>query len=315
MPQFRQTSTTIAAPETALSFRPIPLGDMPRLRQYLSREQGRTTDFSFLGVAMWIDYFKYQYCIFRDTLFIKGVLEDDRRVEAFSMPVGALPLSLSVPYILGYCRARGLAPRFSAVPEYALPGFMQFSPKEITELPDWSDYLYDADKLATLSGKKMAKKRNHLNRFLALYQGRWQLTPLTPRNAVRALRFMGVADLEGDNAPEAAAERDLTRRILENYDRLSPYLHGALLEVDGHVCAFTVADIKGDTLFIHIEKATRSVEAAYEAINALFARIMTERHPEIRYINREDDAGDEGLRHAKQSYHPLALLKKFNLRL
>lgn len=315
MPQSRQTSTTIAAPETTLAFRPVTLADMPRLRQYLSREQGRTTDFSFLGVAMWIDYFKYQYCIFRDTLFIKGVLENDRRVEAFSMPVGTLPLAESIPLIREYCRARDVVPRFSAVPEYALPDFMQFYPKEIMELPDWSDYLYDADRLATLSGKKMAKKRNHLNRFLSEYEGRWQLTPLTPGNARRALQFMAVADLEGDNAREAAAERDLTRHILENYATIHPYLHGALLEIDGRACAFTVADIKGDTLFIHIEKATRSVDAAYEAINALFARRMIEEHPEIRYINREDDAGDEGLRQAKQSYRPLTLLKKFNLRL
>ena len=40
---------------------------------------------------------------------------------------------------------------------------------------------------------------------------------------------------------------------------------------------------------------------------------MTEKYPNIKYINREDDAGDMGLRMAKESYHPLEILKKYNI--
>ena len=45
----------------------------------------------------------------------------------------------------------------------------------------------------------------------------------------------------------------------------------------------------------------------------MFAKYQTEKHPEILYINREDDAGDIGLRMAKESYHPKEILKKYNI--
>ena len=65
---------------------------------------------------------------------------------------------------------------------------------------------------------------------------------------------------------------------------------------------------------IHIEKMNHEVAGAGETINKLFAAEMLHRHPGLRYINREDDAGDPGLRYAKESYHPLRLLRKFNVR-
>lgn len=77
---------------------------------------------------------------------------------------------------------------------------------------------------------------------------------------------------------------------------------------------FTAAEIIGDTLIIHIEKMDHEVAGAGETINKLFAAEMLHRHPQLRYINREDDAGDPGLRYAKESYHPLRLLRKFNVR-
>ena len=31
----------------------------------------------------------------------------------------------------------------------------------------------------------------------------------------------------------------------------------------------------------------------------------------VKFINREDDAGDEGLKKSKQSYHPVKMAKKY----
>lgn len=285
---------------------------MPLIWSYLQREKGRTCDFSYGGLLMWVSYFHYEMAIMHDTLFIKGRLENDLSLPAFSMPVGALPLSESIELLGAYCDRHRLPLRFSAVPEYALEDFKAEGPVHIDPLDDWSDYLYEARKLATLSGKKMAKKRNHVNQYISLY-GPDTYEPLSAANLPEVEAYMARLEQEEADCPQAAAERHLARKVLEVMQGGDPVLEGGLLRIGGRVVAFTVGDRKGDTLFIHIEKADRDVAGSYEMINRAFAADMIERHPEIAYINREDDAGDEGLRQAKQSYHPLQLLRKYNV--
>ena len=296
-----------------LDFRKITHEKMPEIWEILKREPGRTTDFSYGGVLMWVDYFHYEYAIIEETLFIKGRVESDISKVAFSLPVGNLPLEKSVAILREYCRINGLPLIFSAVPEYAIDKFRQLNPSKTEELGGWADYLYDAEPLASLKGKKMSKKRNHVNQFIAAYPD-FKLEPLTPANAAEAKAFMNLIDAEGDGSPMAVSERNLNRLMLDYVSAGDRMLLGAILrEGNGNILAYTIGDIKGDTLFIHIEKALRSVPGGFEMINKSFADLICREHPEIRFINREDDSGDMGLRMAKESYHPIELLRKYNI--
>lgn len=293
-------------------FKKITPADMPVIWKYLSKEPGRTTDFSYAGVLMWVDYFNYEYAIYKDTLFIKGVVENDMSTPAFSLPIGELPLKEAVELLMEYCDNKNIRLEFSAVPEYAMAEMRELNPVMVEELTDWGDYLYNAEPLATLKGKKMSKKRNHVNKFNSLYTD-WKAVELTSGNAHEAMEFMDVFDLEGDSTEMAMAERQLSRDLIRLKEKGDENLKGMILYVDGKVAAYTIGDIKGDTLFVHVEKATRNVNGSYEMINYLFAKEMTEKYPEILFINREDDAGDIGLRMAKESYHPKEILKKYNV--
>lgn len=66
-----------------------------------------------------------------------------------------------------------------------------------------------------------------------------------------------------------------------------------------------------DTFDIHFEKAREDVDGAYAAVNCEFARHLRAKYPELRYLNREDDLGLEGLRKAKLSYNPHHMVEKF----
>lgn len=295
-----------------IRFRRIDRAAMDEIMPYLQRESGRSCDFSYGGVLMWVDYYNYEYAIVNGTLLIKGLVEDDRSMTAFSLPLGDMPLEESVKLLREYCEEAGIRLRFSAIPENALEEFISLNPLRVEELTDMGDYIYDAEKLGTLSGKKMSKKRNHVNKFEAENPDA-SVEWIDASNLKEVLDFMDLVDGEADSDRQAASERELTRRVLENGVVNGSEMSGLVLRAGGKIVAFSVGDVKGDTLFVHIEKALREVNGSYEAINKYFVREMMNKYEGIKYVNREDDAGDIGLRMAKESYHPVEILKKYNV--
>lgn len=300
-------------PEPRLCFRPLSLDDIPAIRPLLARSGSRTNDFTVGGIMMWADYFHYTFSIVDNTLFIKGVAEDDVTTPAFSLPVGDMPPERAVAMLRNYCSLNGLTPKLSAVPADKITMLQALGATAVEPLDDWADYLYDAGSLSTLAGKKMNKKRNHVNRFKADNAG-YRFDPLDGSNIARVKEFARRLTLDDSKDAIARYELDSVIGVLDNIGRY-PF-EGAVLSTpaDG-IVAFTIGEVMGDTLFVHIEKINHLVAGAGEMINMSFASMMTARHPSVAYINREEDVGDPGLRRAKQSYHPAALLTKFNVTL
>lgn len=296
---------------TTIQFKPITLESVPEIKRFLELSRSRTCDYTVAGILMWADYFHYEYAIIDDTLFIKGVEENDTGTPAFSAPIGKMPLEESIGMIVDYCRRNNMPVVFSAVPEDRLADFYPLGACRIEELVDWADYLYNADDLATLQGNKYSKKRNHVNRFAAEHPG-YELQELSAENIDAVKRFYRGQRLNHDDKDVTAEiERQQVFNVLDNYDKL-PFEGVALTTPDAGIVAFAIGEVIGDTLYVHIEKMDHNVNGAGETINKLFASAMRDKHG-IRYVNREEDVGDEGLRKAKMSYHPAALLKKYNL--
>ena len=108
---------------------------------------------------------------------------------------------------------------------------------------------------------------------------------------------------------------DEARAIERGFDALEALsLEGLLLVADGIPAAFTLGSrITSDTFCVHFEKAIPDMQGAFPVINRELVRAVLLAHPTVRWINREDDMGLENLRAAKLSYHPVALLKKFDV--
>ena len=165
-----------------------------------------------------------------------------------------------------------------------------------------------AEKLATLSGKKLQSKRNLVNRFKAAYEGRWTYENMTKDNIKDAFAF----HVHWCNLNGCALERDFQGetcaivQALHNFDYLN--LRGGLLRLDGEVIAFTFGCKATDDMYVvQIEKADSNIPGAYQMINQQFVQHECTGY---QYVNREDDAGSEGLRKAKLSYRPAFLVEK-----
>lgn len=304
-------------PEKAdsLSFRKITLADIPAISRILhDSTSSRTCDYTVGGIFMWIRYFDYQFCILNDTLFIRGDLENHPGVKAFSLPIGKMKIPEAIALLRKYCAENNIPLRFSAIPEDRLQDFRSVGLSDTEELDDWADYLYDAESLASLSGKKMSKKRNHYNRFVSDNPG-FSIADIrdTDTSLIKDACKSWITP-EDTAEPSAAEELEQTFNVLDNLSRY-PFEGIVLRDGAGTIIGFTVGEVIGDTLYVHIEKINRDVAGVGESINKLFAERICTAYPAVRYINREEDTGDDGLRKAKESYHPIIMLRKYNIKL
>jgi hypothetical protein len=64
----------------------------------------------------------------------------------------------------------------------------------------------------------------------------------------------------------------------------------------------------GDSFVIHFEKAVSDYKGLYQFMNQSFAAILPGKY---KFINREQDLGNEGMRQAKMTYRPIGFVKKY----
>lgn len=287
----------------ALEWRPVCLADRERYVTVAQKAAFRGADRFFTNLYIWSEIYPRELALADDAAFIR--LGDDA-CHKYLPPVGE-DLPSAVEALL---RHDPLA-SFVAVTEAEAESISALLPDTFdqTEKRDWADYIYEAEALATLSGKKLHAKRNHINAFTAAHH--WAVHPLTPADfdACREIASQWGLSQEGGSV---AAERRALERALGAFEELE--LHGALLTVDDRAVAFTVGSMMGDTMDVHFEKTLPDFSGAYPVINREFVRMMREAYPSLAFVNREEDMGLENLRRAKLSYRPAILLRKFSLK-
>ncbi len=289
-----------------LDFQPLRLEDITLLRPYFDAQPSRACDSTIGGTFLWRDYFQTAYTLWEGSLLLQSRMPNTGE-PVYSVPMGGDP-RLSLDGLAAHCREAGHPLKLFTVPEEALPQLLARWPQaQVSKLPQWADYLYQAQDLCQLQGKKYAGQRNHIRQFCRRYPD-WQFAPLTPENLHDARAFFRRFEAQRDKDSETFHED--TRKVeevLENF-QLYGFLSGGLW-VDGQMIAMAIGEVVGDTLYDHIEKADTSYHGAYQMIVQQFSQYACGEG--VAYINREDDAGDEGLRKSKLAWRPCALLEKY----
>lgn len=178
---------------------------------------------------------------------------------------------------------------------------------------DSADYIYEAEKLKTLSGRALHKKKNLVNSFMREYEGRFSYETLGCGNIeeVKDFHEKWLDERRIDDKYNCIDnEEEGVYRLLGNCKSVDCHMGG--IRMDGELVAYSIGSYceSIQCAFIHIEKAKSDVKGLYNYINQQF---LIHEFPDAHYVNREDDLGQENLRQAKLSYRPVRLEEKFYL--
>lgn len=179
---------------------------------------------------------------------------------------------------------------------------------EFIENRDSFDYIYLSEDLAFLKGRRYAKKKNKVSQFIR-YNYTYEKIDAKNIEEVKEFQKLWYEINQGHKNHIIDSENIGIDILIKNYEKLN--LIGALLKVEGKVVAYTIGErLSKDMAVVHIEKGLIDYRGSYQAINYFFVQNELK---EYKYVNREDDFGDEGLREAKLSYLPVFMLKKYRL--
>ena len=286
-----------------LEFKKATPSDAQALSAAFESYKGRICDYSAGNVIFWRDHYGISYHLDENLLILK--YENMGKRKCFSYPVTDEPhraieklLELAEDNVCLTCLTED---QLNKVCE-------SFDVAEVIFSEKYDDYLYLAEDLITLRGRKYNGQRNHINKFKKLYpDARFEI--ITEQNASLAKDF---CEYYFENAKKQTSVAHTERAQLpELFDNWNVYAQlGGMLIVGEQVVGVSVGEVVGDTLIVHVEKADTSFEGVYPMLTNSFARKFAD-NERCRFINREEDCGDEGLRTSKQSYHPTQLIRKY----
>ena len=290
-----------------IDFQPIRPEDLEKYSPFLHSGKSRGCEYSFANLYLWG---RQKAAVAEGQMVL---FSQFNRKTVYPYPAGEGEVKPVLEAIIRDSQERGIPCRITGLDSEDIAEMERMFPGQFSYHCDRDsyDYVYAIDDLADLKGRKYQRKRNHYNRFRENYPD-YTIEPITQENIPQVQQMLEdwyaqrkQTDPDGDYLMEQSA----IYRALRHYDQLG--LEGIVLLYEGRILAMTIGSrLSPDTYDIHFEKACAEADTAYTVINCEFARFLRTRHPEVQFLNREDDLGIEGLRKAKLSYYPHHLVEK-----
>ncbi len=179
---------------------------------------------------------------------------------------------------------------------------------EITFAEGDADYMYTMEKMSTLTGRNLHKKRNLLKQFLERYTH--EARPLTNDRLDQARTiladWLATTEMQADDTDFGPC-----LEALDRYEDL--ILCGGIYYADNEPAGFVLGEELNEATFVlHFAKARTKFKGIYQYMFNNFAKILP---PKYKYLNLEQDLDKENLRVFKSSYIPDVMLKKARVRL
>ncbi|MEJ2744354.1 MAG: phosphatidylglycerol lysyltransferase domain-containing protein [bacterium] len=288
------------------SFKRVEIADGDRIRPLLAAAQKMSCDYNFANLYSWGEIFDLRWALYRERLMIYS-----GRGNFLFMPVGH-PCSVGEMVETSDRLIRqGASGNYVLVDAEYVERNGAINDCFTAEIDrDNADYVYSAQALAELKGRKLHKKKNLLSQFLRSHPD-YKCEKIRARHVdecfMLAEKWCKVKSCEQLGFTH---ESSALRRAMESFDDLE--LDGLVIRDGGATVAFSIFDRQNrNTAAVHFEKYNGEIKGAAQAINWETARYLAQTY---EYVNREQDLGIEGLRRAKESYCPEFLVKTYVLR-
>lgn len=181
---------------------------------------------------------------------------------------------------------------------------------ELTHDRDSDEYVYLKEKLISLSGRALHKKKNHMNFFKKTYS--YEAKRVTREMVPEIMEFVRSArdgkTFDPDEMESLRMEEEAISQILNFVEDENVF--GCVIVMDGKIQAFSIGELLNeDTAVAHFEKANDDYRGLYQVICSEFCKMLPE---EVVYVNREEDMGLENLRQAKEALKPEYMEEKYS---
>lgn len=298
-----------------IDFKEVTIDDRQWIEPILFEIGTRSCEMTFTVLYTWRK--AYRIYVARMGDFVLGQFDGPLGI-AYLYPMGRGDATAVIQALEADACERGVAFRLICVTPETIDALNAAFPDRFLFQSDRDsfDYIYAIDKLSDLVGKKMQAKRNHINRFVENNPD-WTAEPVTAENMMLCAEVERRWQIEAatetvagsEEAADQKAEDVALYTAMQQFDELG--LEGLLIQAGGEPIAFALGKpASTESYNIHFEKANANIQGSYAIINREYARWIRETYPTVKWINREDDMGVEGLRKAKESYRPDFMIEK-----
>lgn len=283
-----------------LDFRRVTLEDKALIEQYFRSTPKPQLNYSFEVLYLWRDACEFEICEYNGFLLIKTFILCNHN---FLYPLGKGDLKDAIQQMKRYSESHYCEFNLFQITGEERDEIESLFPDQFNYIavPEEFEYVYSREKLASLSGKKLQPKRNHINALINSCEWSYEEIDTNNIDECKALNNRWIVNHQECDPVQLHMENEAIENALSDFFTLG--LHGGAIRINGAIEAFSIGcPLTSDTYLVLFEKANPEIRGAYPLMNREFVKHEIPEH--YLFVNRAEDAGDEGLRQAKLSYHP-----------
>ena len=265
-----------------IDFKPVRPEDRAAIERFTLRSETENCDFAFANMYCWRFLYDSRWAVVEGFLVVRFRIGGGGRL-GYMQPLGPGDFVSVLPQLEADARAHGQRLRLAGLDEAACAHLRSAAGEEyaLASDPATDDYVYDAEALRTLPGRRYQSKRNHINRFLSLWPD-YRYEALTPDRFAECLRLERRWRAEHADRPasELGAEQRAMQEAFDRFETLG--LTGGCLYAGDTLVAFTFGSAVNEHTFdTHVEKADTNYDGAFALINRTFAEHLPARYTRI----------------------------------